>query len=48
MMQVIKAICFGAIVSAMAAGCATVQDPGQKAFLSDYSNLEEGDSFPAR
>ena len=41
MMQVIKAICFGAIVSVMAAGCATVQDPGQKEFLSDYSKLEE-------
>ena len=41
MMHVIKVICFGAIVSAMAAGCATVQDPGQKAFLSDYSKLEE-------
>jgi hypothetical protein len=25
----------------MAAGCATVQDPGQKSFLSDYSKLEE-------
>jgi hypothetical protein len=25
----------------MAAGCATVKDPGQKAFLSDYSKLEE-------
>ena len=41
MMQVIKAICFGAIVSVMAAGCATVQDPGQTEFLSDYSKLEE-------
>ncbi len=41
MMQVIKAICFGAIVSVMAAGCATVQDPGQREFLSDYSKLEE-------
>jgi hypothetical protein len=41
MMHVIKVICFGAIVSGMAAGCATVQDPGQKAFLSDYSKLEE-------
>ncbi len=41
MMHVIKVICFGAIVSAMAAGCATVQDPGQTGFLSDYSKLEE-------
>ena len=41
MMQVIKAICFGAIISTMAAGCATVQDPGQKGFLSDYSKLVE-------
>ena len=41
MMQVIKAICFGAIISTIAAGCATVQDPGQKGFLSDYSQLEE-------
>ena len=41
MMQVIKAICFGTVVSTMAAGCATVQDPGQKGFLSDYSKLEE-------
>ena len=41
MTHVIKVICFGAIVSAMAAGCATVQDPGQSGFLSDYSNLEE-------
>jgi hypothetical protein len=43
MMHVIKVICFGAIVSGMAAGCATVQDPGQAGFLSDYSNLEEVD-----
>jgi hypothetical protein len=41
MMHVIKVICFGAILSVMVAGCATVQDPGQKAFLSDYSKLEE-------
>ncbi len=41
MMHVIKAICFGAILSAMAAGCATVQDPGRTGFLSDYSKLEE-------
>jgi len=43
MTHVIKVICFGAIVSAMAVGCATVQDPGQAGFLSDYSNLEEVD-----
>ena len=41
MMQVIKAICFGAIISTMAAGCATVGDPGRSGFLSDYSKLEE-------
>ncbi len=41
MTHVIKVICFGAIVSAMAAGCATVQDPGRTGFLSDYSKLEE-------
>ena len=41
MMQVIKAICFGAIISATVAGCATVQNPGQKGFLSDYSKLVE-------
>ena len=41
MMQVIRTICFAGIASAMAAGCATVQDPGQKGFLSDYSKLEE-------
>jgi hypothetical protein len=41
MTQLIKVISFGAILSALAAGCATVQDPGQKGFLSDYSNLEE-------
>jgi len=41
MMHVIKAIFFGAIVSVMAAGCATIQDPGKFGFLSDYSNLEE-------
>jgi len=42
-MQVTKAMFFGAIVSAMAVGCATVQDPGKFGFLSDYSNLEEID-----
>ena len=41
MLQVIRAICFGTIASVMVAGCATVQDPGQKGFLSDYSGLEE-------
>ena len=41
MMHVIKVICFGTIVSAMAAGCATVQDPGRTGFLSDYSKLKE-------
>ena len=41
MTHVIKVICFGTIVSAMAAGCATVQDPGRTGFLSDYSKLEE-------
>ena len=41
MTHVIKVICFGTIVSAMAAGCATVQDPGRTGFLSDYSKLKE-------
>ncbi len=41
MMQVIRAICIGTIVGTMTLGCATVQDPGQKSFLSDYSKLEE-------
>ena len=41
MMHIIKVICFGAIVSSMAAGCATVQDPGRTGFLSDYSKLKE-------
>ncbi len=43
MTQLIKLISFSAILSALAAGCATVQDPGQSGFLSDYSNLEEID-----
>ena len=43
MTYVIKVIYFGAILGALAAGCATVQDPGQAGFLSDYSNLEEID-----
>ena len=41
MMWVIRVISFGAILGALAVGCATVQDPGQAGFLSDYSNLEE-------
>lgn len=41
MMHVIKVICFGAIVSSMVVGCATVQDPGRTGFLSDYSKLKE-------
>jgi hypothetical protein len=41
MTNLIKLIFFGTIFSALAAGCATVQDPGQSGFLSDYSNLEE-------
>ena len=32
---------FAAILSTMIGGCATVQDPGQSGFLSDYSRLEE-------
>ena len=43
MTQAIKVIFIGAILSALAAGCATVQDPGQAGFLSDYSKLEEID-----
>ena len=43
MLRVTKVICIGAVVSAMGAGCATVQDPGQAGFLSDYSKLEEID-----
>ena len=43
MTQLIKLISFGAILCALATGCATVQDPGQAGFLSDYSNLEEVD-----
>ena len=41
MKKVFRAIWVAAIVSTMAAGCATVQDPGQKGFLSDYSKLVE-------
>jgi hypothetical protein len=43
MTRLIKVIFFGTILSALAAGCATVQDPGQAGFLSDYSKLEEVD-----
>ncbi len=43
MTHVVKSICFGAILGALAAGCATVQDPGRSGFLSDYSKLEEID-----
>ena len=43
MTQLIKVISIGAILSTLIAGCATVQDPGQAGFLSDYSNLEEID-----
>ncbi len=43
MTNLIKLIFFGTIFSALAAGCATVQDPGQSGFLSDYSNLDEID-----
>ncbi len=43
MTNLIKLIFFGTIFSALAAACATVQDPGQAGFLSDYSNLEEVD-----
>ncbi len=41
MTRLIRVIFFGTILGALAAGCATVQDPGQAGFLSDYSNLEE-------
>ena len=41
MTLVMKVICFGAALGVLAAGCATVQDPGQAGFLSDYSKLEE-------
>ena len=44
MTQLTKIISFGAILGALAVGCATVQDPGQAGFLSDYSNLEEIDA----
>ena len=41
MKKVFRAIWVAAIVSTMAAGCATVGDPGRSGFLSDYSKLEE-------
>jgi len=43
MTHVMKVIFFGAALGVLAAGCATVQNPGQAGFLSDYSNLEEID-----
>ena len=43
MTHVMKVIFFGAALGVLAAGCATVQNPGQAGFLSDYSNLEEVD-----
>lgn len=43
MTRLTRVIFFGTILSALAAGCATVQDPGQAGYLSDYSNLEEID-----
>ncbi len=44
MTRLTRVIFFGTILSALAAGCATVQDPGQAGFLSDYSKLEEIDA----
>ena len=43
MTHVMKVICFGAVLGVLGASCATVQDPGQAGFLSDYSKLEEID-----
>lgn len=43
MTQATKMTFFAAILSVMASGCATVQDPGHAGFLSDYSKLEEID-----
>ncbi len=43
MTRLIRVIFFGAILSTLIAGCATVQHPGHAGFLSDYSNLEEID-----
>ena len=44
MTRLIRVIFFGTILSVLATACATVQDPGQAGFLSDYSNLEEIDA----
>ena len=41
MTRLIRVIFFGTILGVLATACATVQDPGQAGFLSDYSNLEE-------
>jgi hypothetical protein len=41
MTRLIRVIFFGTILSVLATACATVQDPGQAGFLSDYSKLEE-------
>jgi hypothetical protein len=41
MTRLIRVIFFGTILGVLGASCATVQDPGQAGFLSDYSNLEE-------
>ena len=43
MTRLIRVIFFGTILSVLATACATVQDPGQSGFLSDYSKLEEID-----
>ncbi len=43
MTRLTRVIFFGAILSTLIAGCATVQHPGHAGFLSDYSNLEEID-----
>ncbi|MGI9264034.1 MAG: DUF3313 domain-containing protein [Gammaproteobacteria bacterium] len=43
MMRSIRGIILTTIVSAVAAGCATIQDPGRTGFLSDYSKLVEVD-----
>jgi len=40
MMQVNKLV-LATIASCMVAGCATVKDPGQKSFLSNYDKIEE-------
>ncbi len=43
MTRLIRVIFFGTILGVLATACATVQDPGQAGYLSDYSNLEEID-----